>query len=187
MQINHLPENIECFKVFENKAYFEVEGVVRCYQFENVRETETWKNKRSLQNRKSKTFEYFMACDDLGMLDYLKLYKIHGSIGVLPPDPYCLAMLYAYDEHLGIDRDYNEEDDTISEMLRTNQAKKCPVARKQPTAFVVTNERKHRLKQLCDASNLPIHMAELFVTEIKLSTDDANKHLRERLKLLGLN
>lgn len=45
---------------------------------------------------------------------------------------------------------------------------------------------KKKLRQLTDASNLPAYMGELFLTEIKLSTDQANAHLRERAKLLGL-
>ena len=45
---------------------------------------------------------------------------------------------------------------------------------------------KELLDQLCDASNLDRKIGELFLTEIKLSTDEANKHLRERAILLGL-
>jgi hypothetical protein len=45
---------------------------------------------------------------------------------------------------------------------------------------------KVRLKRLTDASGLPEYMGELLLTEIKLSTDEANRHLRERAKLLGL-
>lgn len=45
---------------------------------------------------------------------------------------------------------------------------------------------KRKLKQLTDASGLPAYMGELFLTEIKLSTDEANAHLRDRAKLLGL-
>lgn len=45
---------------------------------------------------------------------------------------------------------------------------------------------KSKMKQLTEASNLPEYMGELFLTEIKLSTDEANAHLRERARLLGL-
>jgi hypothetical protein len=45
---------------------------------------------------------------------------------------------------------------------------------------------KEKLRQLCVASNLPVYMGELFLAEIKLSTDEANRHLRERVKMLGL-
>ena len=47
-------------------------------------------------------------------------------------------------------------------------------------------EKKKKLKQLTDASNLPEYMGELFLSEIRLSTDEANAHLRDRAKLLGL-
>lgn len=49
-----------------------------------------------------------------------------------------------------------------------------------------------KMKQLLNESNkslgkpLPGYMAELFLNEIKLSTDEANGHLRDRAKLLGL-
>lgn len=45
---------------------------------------------------------------------------------------------------------------------------------------------KLKLKQLTDESGLPQIMGELFLNEIKLSSDSANAHLRERAKLLGL-
>ena len=187
MQLNHIPENIECFRAIDEKAYFQIDQRTCFYKFETKKEFESWKNKRSLENRRSRQLEYFMACDGSGLMDYLKLYKLHSSLGIVPPDPYCLAMLYAHDDHLKIDRDYIEENDTISEFLRGNQAKKCPIERKKPTNFPISNERKHRLSQLCKASKLPEHMGELFLNEIKLSTDDANKHLRDRIKILGLN
>lgn len=45
---------------------------------------------------------------------------------------------------------------------------------------------KAKLKQLTDASKLPEYMGELLLNEIRLSTDEENRHLRERAKLLGL-
>ena len=48
------------------------------------------------------------------------------------------------------------------------------------------SELKKKMKQLTDASGLPEYMGELFLTEIKLSIDEANAHLRERARLLGL-
>ena len=47
-------------------------------------------------------------------------------------------------------------------------------------------ELKKKLKQLTDASKIDPSLGELFLNEISLSTNDANKHLRERAKLLGL-
>jgi hypothetical protein len=46
--------------------------------------------------------------------------------------------------------------------------------------------RKEKIAQLAKASNLPEHMGELLLSEIRLSTDDTNKQLRERAELLGL-
>lgn len=186
MEINHLPENSECFKVLNGKAYFQINGVSHFHEFETERKAEEWKQKRSIENRRSKTFEYFMAVDEYGILDYVKYYKLHSSIGIVPPDPYCLQMLYALDEMTGKERDYLEEEDTISEMLIANQLSRKPAERKSPTAFTMSNDRKFRLKQLTDASNLPENFGELFLNEIKLSTNAANEHLRTRAKLLGL-
>ena len=47
-------------------------------------------------------------------------------------------------------------------------------------------DRKQKIKALAEYSKLDPKMGELFLTEIKLSTDEANAHLRERVKLLGL-
>ena len=76
MQLNHLPENIECSRVFKNKVYFQNAGITCFYEFEDERQADEWRQKRSLQNRKEMKFEYFMACNDAGEFDYLKLYKL---------------------------------------------------------------------------------------------------------------
>ena len=47
-------------------------------------------------------------------------------------------------------------------------------------------ELKEKLKKLTDASNLPSYMGEILLREILLSTDEPNRHLRERAVLLGL-
>lgn len=47
-------------------------------------------------------------------------------------------------------------------------------------------ELKKRLKQLSDASGLPEYMSELLLNEIKQTNDEANVHLRERARMLGL-
>lgn len=47
-------------------------------------------------------------------------------------------------------------------------------------------EYKARLKELTDKSSLPAFLGELFLNEIKISTDEANAHLRERARLLRL-
>jgi len=51
---------------------------------------------------------------------------------------------------------------------------------------IVLSQYKQKLKQLTDRSNLPEYMGELLLNEILLSEDEANKHLRERVVLLGL-
>ena len=186
MQLNHLPENIECFKVFNRKAYFQINGITCHFEFENDKQADSWKSKRSIENRRSKSFEYFMAVNEYGEMDYLKLYKLHTSIGIVAPEPYCLQMLYALDEIIGKQRDYCEKEDTIAPVLLENQLAKKQGERKSPTSFVTSSDRKHRLKQLTEASNLPEHFGELFLSEIKLSNDAANEHLRTRLKLLDL-
>jgi hypothetical protein len=45
---------------------------------------------------------------------------------------------------------------------------------------------KQKLKQLTDESKLPEYIGELFLAEIRLSTDEANRHLRQRAKWLKL-
>lgn len=47
-------------------------------------------------------------------------------------------------------------------------------------------EFKEKLKKLTDASGLKEYQGELFLREILLSTDEPNRHLRERVVLLGL-
>lgn len=53
-------------------------------------------------------------------------------------------------------------------------------------------ELKRKVQQLLNASNatlskpLPSYFGELLLNEIKHSTDQANEHLRERARLLGL-
>ena len=127
-----------------------------------------------------------MAVNEHGALDYAKLYKLHSSIGIVAPEPYCLQMLYALDAITGKERDYTEENDAIAEMLLVNQRARIKGDRKTPTSFVTTDNRKYRLKQLTDASALPGFMGELLLSEIKLSNDAPNEHLRTRVKLLGL-
>lgn len=50
------------------------------------------------------------------------------------------------------------------------------------------SELKLKIKQLADSCEyrVPDHMEELLLNEIRLSTDSANEHLRERARLLGL-
>ena len=48
------------------------------------------------------------------------------------------------------------------------------------------DERKEKIKMLCEKFKVTEYMGELFLNEIKLSTDEANKPHREIAKLLGL-
>jgi hypothetical protein len=51
---------------------------------------------------------------------------------------------------------------------------------------IMLDQYKYKLRELTKASNLPEYMGGLFLQEIILSTDEANRHLRERVVLLGL-
>lgn len=55
--------------------------------------------------------------------------------------------------------------------------------------FLSGKEKKDmalKIKHLTDSCNLPANLGELFLIEIRLSTDEANSRLREKAKLLGL-
>lgn len=186
VEINYPPEDIECFKVVKNQAFFQWDGITRVYTFETLNLAETWKNRRSVRNRKEKTFEDFMACNDEGIYDYQKYYKLHMSMGILPPDPCSLAELYAFREVTG--KDYIDEDGDdvdLYQVFTANKLARKPFQRNKDTK-VISTDRKGRLKQLTDRSNLPEYMGELLLEEIKLSTDAPNEFLRSRAKLLGL-
>lgn len=67
--------------------------------------------------------------------------------------------------------------------------KKVNIGDRQFKSPKAKKEYQEKLVQLMEASgwNKEMHyMGEMFLAEIKLSTDDANKHLRDRAKLLGL-
>lgn len=65
-------------------------------------------------------------------------------------------------------------------------AKKIPMSDRLYVDKKENSEFAKKLKQLTDASSLPAYLGELLLTEIRLSTDEANLHLRERAKILGL-
>jgi hypothetical protein len=178
MQINHLPEAIECYKVFKGKAYFYSGGRSNWYEFVSLKQAEEWRNKRSLQNRKSKTFEMFMCTNENGEVDYIKYYKLHESIGILPEDPYCLAMVHALEEI------YGSQEISVDDILNNQKKRKEKV--RETLVKKTTTQRKDKLKQLTDSCNLPEYMGELLLSEILLDNMDANKHLRNRAALLGL-
>jgi len=153
------------------------------YKFASKKDAEVWRNKRSLENRKSKVVEAFMACDQSGLFCHIKYLKLHQGMGILAPLPTCLRSQYAYDEVLKNKQRIKDED--LYDYFQANKKINKPFFRKI-NSFPVPVSVKTKLKQLTDASGLPESMGELFLNEIKLSTDEANRHLRERAKLLGL-
>jgi hypothetical protein len=184
-RLNHTPENIECFKVNDGKAFFQINGSTMHYQFASKREAEAWRNKRSLENRRSKVVEDFMACDESGLFCPIKRLKIFKALSIIPPGPTCLMELYAFNDVMGKKFTIIEEDDATLDMLERNKANRKPFERN-----IVTNPvnptRAYKLRQLTERSGLPEHLGELFLSEIKLSTDAANEHLRDRVRFLGL-
>lgn len=180
IDINHTPNApFECMKIMGKEAYFLNDGKRYRYSFETIDDCDKWKSERSTENRKLGFVEDYQACDDKGFFQYAKFYKIYKSMGVAPPDPNCLAAVYGIDETLEQETDLEFVEDRIS---------KAP-DRTRPITGNVTQmhfNRKSKLKQLTDASGLPERMGEFFLEEIKWSTDEANKHLRDRAKLLGL-
>lgn len=179
MQLVHIPEDSECFKVMDDKAYFQMERSTHYFKFNSKREAEDWRNKRSLDNRKNKNFEMFMCTNDEGHVDFVKYYKLHTSMGIAPEEPYCLDMTYALEE-LGLITEPVDD-----QVLLDNQKKRKPIKRNKEVRRV-DHGRTQRLKQLTDSCNLPSYMGELFLSEIRLSVGPSNNHLRTRAKLLGL-
>ena len=45
---------------------------------------------------------------------------------------------------------------------------------------------REKILEFARAHNIPDYMADLFINEVRLTTDEANKDLREKAKLLGL-
>lgn len=184
-QINHTPDNLHCFKVVEDKAYFQDNGRTVHYQFASKREAEAWRNKRSLENRRSKVVEDFMACDERGLFCAIKRLKLYRTLSIVPPEPTCLIELYAFNDVMGKKYTICEEEDDTLDMLERNKLLQQPFVR-NITGISVSMDRKYKLRQLTERSGLPSHMGELFLSEIKLSTDSANEHLRDRVRFLGL-
>jgi hypothetical protein len=184
-QLNYLPEDTECFKVVGDKAYFQIKGITRHYLFASKRDAEAWRNKRSLENRRSGVYEDFMACDEGGLFCGIKRLKIFQTLSMLPPRPTSLIELYAFNDFYGKKDTICEEEDDILIMLEKNNASREKFSRKI-VSIPTTRDRKQKLKQLTDRSNLPESIGELFLNEIKLSTDEANQHLRDNAKFLGL-
>lgn len=184
-QLNHTPEDIECFKVLDDKAYFQIGGRSTHYQFASKKEAEAWRNRRSLENRKSKVYEDFMACDESGLFCPIKRLKIYQTLGLVPPSPTCLMEFYAFEEFMVKKRCENIEDEGLYDYFQKNKLSQKPFFRKI-VSNQISNDRKHKLRQLAEASNLPAHFGELLLNEIKLSTDKENSHLRDRARFLGL-
>ena len=183
-KINFLPDtNHECLKVVKNEAYFfSDESELAVYEFESNRDAELWKNKRALLNFKEKELEDFQCCNNDGEFSWDRYYILCKSIGKLPAPPLTLAQILARDEFLG---EVTSDDDAIRE-IEINRFYHEPKKIKRDSQNKSIS-RKEKLKQLTDASNLPEWMGELLLTEIKATTDTANAHLRQRVKLLGLD
>jgi len=132
-----------------------------------------------LENRKTKNFEMFMCTNELGHVDYIKYYKLHQYIGIVPEEPYCLMMSHALQD-MGVLK-YEMSADELLE----NQKKRRPAPRIRQVVRA-DHGRAQRLKQLTSSCNLHESMGELLLTELKLDVSGKNKHLEMRARLLGL-
>jgi len=181
-RISFIPDTKhECLKVVRNIATFNVDKIVYEYHFETKTEARKWKNERSISNHKDKYIEEFQCCNELGEYSFEKYYKLCKAIGAIARKPTTLTALKACNEVLGIKQTHEEEIEAVLNNCKEEDVfKRVAVIKNTPTS------KKTKLKQLTDASNLPEHMGELFLNEIKLSTDEANRHLRDRAKILGL-
>lgn len=178
--INYIPGHpAECLRIIEKEAYFFLNRRMHVYTFETQEACDEWKSQRSIENREMGFVEDYQACDSDGVFHYSKFYKIYASMGVVAPGPNCLAAVYGLDEALGVETEFEGLEDRILNIPNRERPANDNVIK-------VVFGRKEKLKQLTEASKLPEYMGELFLTEILLSTDQANRHLRDRAKLLGL-
>jgi hypothetical protein len=45
---------------------------------------------------------------------------------------------------------------------------------------------RDKIEKFAKMHNVPMYMANLFIDEVRMSNDEANKHLREKAELIGL-
>lgn len=61
--------------------------------------------------------------------------------------------------------------------------------KKNERLFLSTEKRivlRKKIDEFAKFHNVPEYMADLFIDEVRLSYDEANKHLRDRAELMGL-
>lgn len=135
------------------------------YEFENLEESKKFMSQRTIENYKAKFIEDYMAADNQGNFDIIKFYKLVKSTGLKPEPPCSLTDLRAIQEVFGFEID---EDLIVDYILKNieDKANKIKESKRRNVAQVrvIPSDAK---KQLCKRFNLPDHMADLFLSEIK--------------------
>lgn len=176
--INHTPED-ECYKVVGNRAHFHINNEFVYHEFENIKAADKWKSERSIENRRTGFIEDWQACNPDGTFNFEKLAKLKRSMGIAQGRPESVAEMIGINDMLGRETDY----DAMNEIqIHTPNLPRPRWDGKR----VDRTTREKKLEQLVGAAKIPPYLRELFLSEIKLSTDKANAHLRDRAKLLGL-
>lgn len=176
--INHIPED-ECWKVMGNKAHFHIGKEFVYYEFKDTREAEKWKSERSIENRRTGFIEDWQACNPDGTFNFEKMAKLKRSMGIAQGRPESVVEMIGVNDMLGRKTDYEAMDEIQI------HSPNLPRPRWDGKRVDRTT-REMKLEQLVGTAKIPPYLRELFLSEIKLSTDMANAHLRDRARLLGL-
>lgn len=190
-RIGHIPNNGECYRVFEDKAFFaypineKVEHVY--FQFENKTKAKEFKNNRSFKNTLEKKLEDFMFCDEKGFFCHVKYNKLLKSYGKQPSPPMNLPELWAIQEVFGLYTNLTDEEETELILSNVEFAYKNRSTPKEDEA-VKTQALEPRLKQLCDRFGVNYIFADIFIEDIRhrYKTTGADDVETRAAKLLGL-
>lgn len=168
-KIEYIPNNGECYRVLDDKAYFSINGThgieYAYFQFESKSKAKEFKNNRSFKNTVKKLKEDFMFCDDKGNFSHSKYYKLLKSYGEQPNSPKNLMELWAIREVFGLYLDLDDEQEIDLLLMNVNSDKgntelcKDKEHRKQ--------DINNRLKQLCDRFKVDYIFANIFLDDIK--------------------
>lgn len=172
-RINHIPTDGECYRVFEDKAYFAVPSIdgksYVYFQFESKSKAKEFKNNRFFKNTANKKIEDFMSCDDKGFFSHSKHYKLLKSFGIDPGLPMCLFELWAIRENFGLYLNMTDEEETefLLSNVQTAYANRDNQRKVETVTNVTTKKIDSRLKNLCDKFKVDYIFADIFLEEIK--------------------
>lgn len=177
-EINYIPNDIECFLIKDNRAYFTKHendlSVQFTFKFNNVLETKSFKIARDIRNLKQKKVEQYMAVDENGIFCYEKYNTLKKSLGLQPSPPTTILDLQAQKKvfALYLDLDHEQEIDLLLMNVEANYKNRNSSTLEQSTENSSTDER---LRQLCDRFKVDHVFANVFLNEIKSRYEQTNQ------------